>query len=113
MVNYTDAEDFITTDLQFFDVDESERMNVFVCRATGYGMVNAGINHGDLLFFKQTDNFKDGDVVCLNVSEQMMVRRIFKEETGVRLRREIGRGVDTHVEDYVLLGKLIGLQRKM
>ena len=74
MFNYNDAEDFITMDLRHFGISEDERKGVFVCTATGYGMINAGINDGDLLFFKHTDTFKNGDIVCLNVSEQLMVR---------------------------------------
>lgn len=113
MFNYNDAEDFITMDLRHFGISEDERKDVFVYTATGYGMINAGINDGDLLFFKHTDTFKNGDIVCLNVSEQLMVRRIFQESAGVRLRREFGNGEDSYVTNYTLLGKLIGLQRKM
>ena len=113
MVNPNLIQDYITNDLKHFDIPEKEQDNVFVCKATGYGMVNAGINDGDLLFFKSADSFKDGDIVCVKLSDQLIVRRIFREKTGVRLRRENGNGEDQHELNYELVGKLIGLQRKM
>lgn len=113
MINQNDILDYITADLRHFGIPEDKEDGVFVCTATGYGMINAGINDGDLLFFKSSDSFKDGDIVCLRLSDQLTVRRIFKEQTGVRLRREIGNGEDSYEISYELLGKLIGLQRKM
>ncbi len=113
MINPNLIEDYITNDLKHFDIPEEEQDGVFVCKATGYGMEKAGINDGDLLFFKSTDSFKDGDIVCVKLSDTLTVRRIFKEKTGVRLRREIGNSEDSYETNYELVGKLIGLQRKM
>ena len=113
MVNPNLIQDYITNDLKHFGIPEEEHNNVFVCKATGYGMVNAGINDGDLLFFKSADSFRDGDIVCVKLSDQLTVRRIFREKTGVRLRRENGNGEDYYESSYELVGKLIGLQRKM
>lgn len=53
------------------------------------------------------------DIGKAELSDQLTVRRIFREKTGVRLRRENGKGEDQYELNYELVGKLIGLQRKM
>lgn len=104
---------YIDANTEFFDVAESDTDKVFVCVANGSGMVNAGILDKDLLFFYRADQYQSGDIVAANADGESVVRRFFKDEQGTRLRREIGRGEDTYVSNISILGKLIGIQRKM
>lgn len=104
---------YIDANIEFFDVSESDIDKVFVCVANGSGMVNARILDKDLLYFYKADQYNNGDIVAANADGESVVRRFFKDEQGIRLRREIGHGEDTYVSDISILGKLIGIQRKM
>ena len=102
---------YVTNNPALWTDEEADKM--FVVTANGNGMINAGIHDRDMLFFCISDKYNNGDIVAVNVNGESVVRRLFKEADGVRLRREIGCGEDTYATEYDILGRLVGIQRKM
>ena len=113
MLDFEHPQSYIRMNTMFLSINENEKDEVFAAEAKGDGMVNAGINDGDMLFFCKTDSFRNGEIVAVTVDGKSLVRRIFKGRNRVKLRREIGKGEDTYVKDYILHGRLVGIQRKV
>ena len=94
-------------------ITEGHKEKVFAVEANGNGMINTGIEDGDMLFFSKTDKYMDGDIVAVTVDGETMVRRIFTGRNRVRLRRENGKDKDTYATDYIVHGRLVGIKKKL
>ena len=62
--------------------------NSFLLRAYGDSMVDAGIEEGDLLLVKRTENVKNGQIVVALTEEGNTLKRIFFEGNRPRLHAE-------------------------
>ena len=82
-----------------------------IWKAAGNGMIGAGILSGDWLICDLDRQAKDGDIVIAKVNGEMMCRRIFFEEEGIRFRREDGKTPDTITTDCEILAVYSGLIR--
>lgn len=85
----------------------------YIVTADGSGMVNAGIQSGDLLIMDTDTVAQDGDIVAASLGDQFLCRRIFFEGTQVRLRREDGITPDVVTDDCIIRGVLVGLMRNV
>ena len=85
----------------------------YIVTADGSGMVNAGIQSGDLLIMDTDTVAQDGDIVAASLGDQFLCRRIFFEGTQVRLRREDGMTPDVVTDDCIIRGVLVGLMRNV
>ena len=85
----------------------------YIVTADGSGMVNAGIQSGDLLIMDTETVAQDGDIVAASLGDQFLCRRIFFEGTQVRLRREDGITPDVVTDDCIIRGVLVGLMRNV
>lgn len=83
----------------------------FVLRADGDGMKNAGILTGDQIIFEERSDPSNGDIVVGRFNGILLCRRIFFEESGIRVRREDGETPDTVTADYTIFGIMVGLMR--
>ena len=48
----------------------------FILRASGDSMINAGINHGDIVLIKQTSEASEGDIVVALVENEVTLKRL-------------------------------------
>ena len=72
---------------------DNEKVNlskeeVFVIQVHGDSMINAGINEGDILLVKKTNQFRSGDIVVARNDDGTTVKRFIAEEGRTYLRPE-------------------------
>lgn len=86
---------------------------VFLLSVRGDSMIEAGILDGDLLVVKQQTSADNGDIVVALLGEEATVKRFYREKDHVRLQPE-NRAMDPILtRDVEVLGKVIGLYRKI
>ena len=83
-------------------------------RIKGDSMINAGLMDGDYIMVQQQRDAQNGDIiVALLEDEEATVKRFFKEKGHIRLQPENDNYEPIITEDLVVLGKVVGLFRKM
>jgi repressor LexA len=85
----------------------------FVLRIKGDSMRDAGILEGDLVVVRPQDVASDGDVVVALVGEEATVKRFFKEADHVRLQPENPAMEPIRSKEVRVLGKVVGLLRRL
>lgn len=87
--------------------------NVFMLSVTGTSMIEAGIFDKDLILVKQQNNADNGDIVVALIDDSATVKRFFKENNHYRLQPENSSMMPIIVNEVSILGKVIGLFRKL
>jgi repressor LexA len=89
---------------------------VFGLKIRGDSMIDDGILDGDIVFVKQQQNARNGEIVVVMVDEDATVKRFYKERGRIRLEpsnREMA-SILVHPDQTVrVLGKVIGLYRSV
>ena len=83
----------------------------FILQADGDGMKNAGILTDDQIVFEEGSDPNNGDIVVGRFNGNLLCRRVFLEENGIRVHREDGETPDTVTADYTIFGIMVGLMR--
>ncbi len=86
---------------------------VFMLRVRGDSMVNAGILDGDFVIVRQQSTAENGNIVVALLGEEATVKRFYKEEDGIRLQPENTALEPIVSKDVIILGKVIGVLRKI
>ncbi|WP_026485727.1 transcriptional repressor LexA [Caldanaerobius polysaccharolyticus] len=79
----------------------------------GDSMINAGILDGDYIIVRQQSIAENGDIVVAMIGEEATVKRFYKEKKYIKLQPEnpyMQPIITNHVN---ILGKVVGLFRKM
>lgn len=88
--------------------------NVFMLRVKGDSMILAGILDGDFVVVKEQKTARDGEIVVALVDgDSATVKRFFKERDKVRLQPENEALSPIYSDDVSVLGKVVGVYRKM
>ncbi|MBU5426606.1 transcriptional repressor LexA [Tissierella pigra] len=87
--------------------------DVFMLKVQGESMIDAGILDGDLVLVKEQKSALNGDIVVALLGEEATVKRFFKEKDKVRLQPENQFMEPIYSTDVSILGKVIGLFRRM
>lgn len=87
--------------------------NVFMLAVQGDSMVNAGILNGDFVIVRRQQIADSGDIVVAMIDDEATVKRFFPEKDHVRLQPENDAMQPIITRQVVILGKVIGLLRKM
>lgn len=61
---------------------------LMIVKVSGDSMINAGINNGDLVLVKRSNNFKLGDIVLARSSDGITIKRIIIEKGKYYLKPE-------------------------
>lgn len=85
----------------------------FILQVRGESMKNIGINNNDYIVVQQQDTARNGEIVIALIDNECTVKRFFKEEHYVRLQPENDTMQPIFVENPVILGKVIGLFRRV
>ncbi len=94
-------------------VELVEGHDVFMLKIQGESMIDAGILDGDLVLVQEQKSAINGDIIVALLEEEATVKRFFKEKDRVRLQPE-NQFMDPIYPDSVsILGKVIGLYRKI
>ena len=94
-------------------LDIVEGHDVFMLKVQGESMIDAGILDGDLVLVQEQKSAINGDIVVALLEEEATVKRFFKEKDKVRLQPENQFMAPIYPENISILGKVIGLYRKM
>ena len=77
-------------------------------------MINAGIFDGDYVIIQKQNNAKNGDiVVAMTKDDEATLKRFYKEDGHIRLQPENDTMDPIILDECTILGKAIGLYRKM
>lgn len=93
--------------------DDLPSGELFVLKVRGESMINVGIYDGDQIFVQQTLVARNGDIVVALVEDSATVKTYYKEEGRYRLQPENDTMDPIYVDEVVILGKVVGLFRRM
>lgn len=93
--------------------DDLPSGELFVLKVRGESMINVGIYDGDQIFVQQTPAARNGDIVVALVEDSATVKTYYKEEGRYRLQPENDTMDPIYVDEVVILGKVVGLFRRM
>jgi len=86
---------------------------VFLLEVRGDSMRNAGILDGDYVVVRQQPDAVNGDIVVALIGEEATVKRFFRENGHIRLQPENEAYEPIIGTDIQVLGKVIGVYRKL
>jgi len=90
-----------------------EGHDVFMLRVQGESMIDAGILDGDLVLVQEQKTAMNGDIIVALMEEEATVKRFFKDKDRIRLQPENKLMTPIYPDNLSILGKVIGLYRKM
>jgi repressor LexA len=85
----------------------------FMLKVQGESMIEAGILDGDMVVVRQQHDANNGDIVVALLEEEATVKRFYKEKDRVRLQPENRVMEPIYTNQLQILGKVIGLVRKI
>ena len=105
-------EDYFTIGESFFNKDSLKNDN-FILKVQGESMINAGINNGDYIIVSKQNTARNGQIVVAMIDGEATVKTFYKEKDYVRLQPENDNMDPIIVRDVEIVGKVIGLFRKI
>ena len=85
----------------------------FALRVNGKSMIEAGIFEGDLVIVRSQNYADTGDIVVALIDEEATVKRFFRDGNRIRLQPANSVMSPIIVDDAQILGKVVGLFRRM
>ncbi|HHX17656.1 MAG TPA: transcriptional repressor LexA [Clostridium sp.] len=95
-------------------VDFVQNSSAFMLKVRGDSMIEAGIFDNDYILVKQQSTALNGDIVVALIGDEATVKTFYREKEHIRLQPE-NKYLDPIIvrEDLLILGKVIGVFRKM
>lgn len=90
-----------------------EGHDVFMLKVQGESMIDAGILDGDLVLVKEQKSAHNGEIVVALLEDEATIKRFYKEKDHIRLQPENQFMSPIYAKDVSILGKVIGLYRKI
>ena len=88
--------------------------NVFMLTVSGESMINAGILNGDYILVREKNTADNGDIIVALVDgEEATVKRFFREKDRIRLQPENDSMQPIYPQTVAIIGKAIGLFRRL
>ena len=85
----------------------------FMLTVRGESMIEAGILDGDYILVKRQNSARNGQIVVALIEDEATVKTFYKEKDYIRLQPENSTMDPIIVPDCKILGKVIGVFRKM
>ena len=102
---------------EFFDLPASlipSRETIFTLKCSGDSMINVGIYDGDIIIVERKNTANNGDtVVAMTDENEVTVKTFYKENGYIRLQPENDFMAPIILPNVTILGKVIGLYRKI
>ena len=105
-------EDYFSIGESFFSQSDLKN-DTFVLRVQGESMINAGINNGDYIIVSKQNTARNGQIVVAMIDGNATVKTFYKEKEYVRLQPENDTMEPIIVKDVQIIGKVVGLFRKI
>ena len=87
---------------------------VFTLKVSGESMINAGILDGDVVIVERKNTARNGEiVVAMNNDNEVTLKTFYKEKDHFRLQPENDTMDPIILDNVTILGKAIGLYRKI
>ena len=107
----------IETPNEYFSLPTSlvpAKKEVFTLKVSGESMINVGIYDGDILIVERRDTARNGEtVVAMNTENEVTVKTFYKENGHFRLQPENDTMEPIILNEVTIIGKVIGLYRKL
>ena len=107
----------IETPDEFFSLPISlvnNKNEVFTLKVSGESMINVGIFDGDILIVEKRNTARNGEtVVAMNSEGEATVKTFYKENGYFRLQPENDTMEPIILKEVTILGKVVGLYRKL
>ena len=101
------------TDTFPIPIDFVGNSECFMLTVRGESMIEAGILDGDYILVKKQNNANNGEIVVALIEDEATVKTFYKEKDYIRLQPENPTMDPIIVPDCKILGKVIGVFRKM
>ncbi len=102
------------TDTFALPMEFAKNKDLFMLKVSGESMINAAILDGDLIIVQKQPTAVSGDiVVALLDNENATVKTFYKENGYIRLQPENDTMEPIIVKDVIILGKVVGVFRKL
>lgn len=90
------------------------KKEVFTLKVSGESMINVGIYDGDIIIVQKQNTANNGDtVVAMTEENTVTVKTFYKEKDYIRLQPENDFMLPIILPNCTILGKVIGLYRKL
>lgn len=90
------------------------KKEVFTLDVSGESMINAGIFDGDIVIVQRQNTANNGEIVVAMTEEnEVTLKRFYKEKNYIRLQPENDFMAPIILPNVTILGKAIGLYRKL
>lgn len=90
------------------------KKEVFTLKVSGESMINVGIYDGDILIVERKNTAINGDtVVAMTENNEVTVKTFYQEKDHIRLQPENDTMEPIILKNVTILGKAIGLYRKL
>lgn len=94
-------------------MDFAKKGEVFMLKVRGDSMINAGILSGDYIIVEQTSVALNGQMVVAMIEDEVTVKTFYKESGYFRLQPENDFMEPIITTDVTILGKVVGVYRKL
>ena len=102
---------------EYFDVPSfmiNPKKETFSLNVSGDSMINIGIHDNDIVLVERTPIAHNGEVVvAMNDNNEVTVKTFYKENDHIRLQPENDTMEPIILNNATILGKVVGLYRKM
>lgn len=102
---------------EFFSLPASlvpNKETIFTLEVSGESMINKGIYDGDIVIVQKQKNARNGDIIVAMTEEnEVTLKTFYKEEDYIRLQPENDTMTPIILPNVQILGKAIGLYRKL
>ncbi len=105
-------EDYMSIGESFLTKDALHNDN-FILKVQGESMIEAGINNGDYIIVSKQSTARNGEIVVAMIEGEATVKTFYKEKDHIRLQPENSTMDPIIVRDCQILGKEVGLFRKI
>lgn len=93
--------------------DFAPGQEVFMLNVKGDSMIEIGILDGDYVLVQRQATARDGDVIVALIEDEATVKTFYKERDCFRLQPENRHLKAIYTKELIVLGKVIGVFRKM
>jgi repressor LexA len=85
----------------------------FMLRVKGESMIEDGIMDGDMVIVRRQESAVNGETVVALIDGEATVKHLYREDNHIRLQPANSAMQPIIVDDAVIVGKVVGLVRKM
>ena len=100
-------------DVFYMPVNLFKGEDLFMLTVSGESMIDAGIFDGDKIVLRRQNTAVNGEIIAALVDDSATVKRFYKEDGQIRLQPENPTMQPMYFKSVDILGKVVGLIRKM